>query len=154
MLCHVFWSQVEYKIVCFIIMILKVGNYSLKILKSAVHLFSVFISKRGFSPLQIRTSFAEILSGNHRVLRPGTRLVTPYNCAYLTSFIFLTNKSIVYWIPRLPITNNTLAVLLPSWSDYVWDHWHFCIQTLNTCLIKICDVQKWKQLTKTLKLRS
>ena len=74
----------------------KVGDYSLKIHKSAYHLFLVFISKRGFSSLQTRKSFGEILSLNHRFLRPGMRLVTPYNSAYLTSFTFLRNKSIVF----------------------------------------------------------
>ena len=51
----------------------KIGDYSLKIHKSAYHLFSVFISKRGFSSLQTRKSFCEILSGNHRFLRPGIK---------------------------------------------------------------------------------
>ena len=74
----------------------KVGDYNLKIHKSAYHLFSVFISKRGFSSLQTRKSFGEILSGNHRFLMPGIRLMMSYNCACLiTSFIFLRNKSIV-----------------------------------------------------------
>ena len=50
---------------------LKVGDYSLKIHKSAYHLFSVFILKRGFSSLQTRKSFGQILSGNHRFLRSG-----------------------------------------------------------------------------------
>ena len=49
----------------------KVGDYSLKIYKSAYHLFSVFISKRSFSSLQTRKSFGEVLSGNHCFLRPG-----------------------------------------------------------------------------------
>ena len=53
---------------------LKVGDYSLKIHKSAYHLFSVFISKRGFPSLQTRKSFGEILSGNHRLLRSGLKL--------------------------------------------------------------------------------
>ena len=33
---------------------IKVGGYSLKVYKSAYHLFSVFISKRGFPSLQTR----------------------------------------------------------------------------------------------------
>ena len=76
---------------------IKVRDYSLKIHKFTYHLFLVFISKRGFSSLQTRKSFSEILSGNHRFLRPSIRLVTPYNSAYLiTSFTFLRNKSIVF----------------------------------------------------------
>ena len=51
-----------------------VGDYSSKIHKSAYNLFSVLISKRGFSSLQTRKSFGEILSGNHRLLRPSIRL--------------------------------------------------------------------------------
>ena len=43
----------------------KVGNYSLKIHKSAYNLFSLFISKGGFSSLQTRKSLGEILSGDH-----------------------------------------------------------------------------------------
>ena len=58
----------------FFVCFLKVGGYSLKIHKFAYNLFSVFISKRGFSSLQTRKSFSEILSGNHRFLRPGIRL--------------------------------------------------------------------------------
>ena len=77
------------------VLFIKVGDYSLKIRKSAYYLFSVFISKRGFSSLQTRRSFGEILSGNHRFLRPSIRLVTPYNSAYLiTSFTFLSLVSI------------------------------------------------------------
>ena len=57
-------------------MYFKVGDYSLKNHKSAGHLFSVFISKQGYSSLQTRKSFCEILSGNHRFLRPSIRLVT------------------------------------------------------------------------------
>ena len=53
---------------------IKVGDYSLKVKKSAYNLFSVFISKLGFYSLQTRKSFGEIFSGNHRFLRPGIRL--------------------------------------------------------------------------------
>ena len=49
--------------------IIKVGDNSLIIHKSAYHLFSVFISKRGFSSLQTRKTFVTILSGNYRFLR-------------------------------------------------------------------------------------
>ena len=59
----------------------KVGDYSLKIHKSAYHFILVFISKRGFSSPKTRKSFGEILSGNHCFLRPSIRLVTPYNIA-------------------------------------------------------------------------
>ena len=61
----------------------KVGDYSLKIHKSAYHLFSMLISKRGFISLQTRRTFGEILSGNHRFLIPVIRVVTPHNWAYL-----------------------------------------------------------------------
>ena len=54
----------------------KVGDKSLKFHKSAYHLFSMFISKRGLPVIQRRTTFGENLSGNHRFLRPGIRLVT------------------------------------------------------------------------------
>ena len=97
----------------------KVGDYSLIIHKSACHLFSVFISNRGFSSLQTRKSFGEILSGNHRFLRPSIRLVTSYNSAYLiTSFTFL-RKKILSFDYQLLITNNRLALLLSIGSDYV-----------------------------------
>ena len=39
---------------------IEVRDYSLKIHKSAYHLFSVFISKRGFSFMQTRETFREI----------------------------------------------------------------------------------------------
>ena len=61
----------------------KVGDYSLIIHKSAYHLFSVFISKRGFPSLQMRKTYGEILSGNHRFLIPVITVVTPHNWAYL-----------------------------------------------------------------------
>ena len=61
----------------------KVGDYSLIIHKSSYHLLSVFISKRGFSSLQTRKLFGEILSGNHHFLRPSIRLVPQYNSTYL-----------------------------------------------------------------------
>ena len=69
--------------------LVKVGDKSLKFHESAYHLFSMFISKRGFSVIQTRTTFDKILSGNHRFLRPGIRLVTPYNCTYLARFTIL-----------------------------------------------------------------
>ena len=43
----------------------KVGDNSLIIHKSAYHLFSVLISKRGFSSLQTRKTFGKIVSGNY-----------------------------------------------------------------------------------------
>ena len=66
---------------------LKVGDYSLKIHKSAYHLFSLFISKRSFSSLQTRKSFGEILRGNHRFLRPSIRLLLNDNAMFYESFI-------------------------------------------------------------------
>ena len=48
---------------------LKVGDYSLKIHKSAYHLFSVFISNVFFSLMQTRKIFGEILSGNLKAER-------------------------------------------------------------------------------------
>ena len=41
---------------------IKVGDYSLKIHKSAYHLFSVFISRRSFSSMQTRETFGTIIS--------------------------------------------------------------------------------------------
>ena len=61
---------------------LKVGDNSLIIHKSAYHLFSLLISKRGFSFLQTRKKFGKILSGNYRFLIPVIR-VTPHSCACL-----------------------------------------------------------------------
>ena len=52
---------------------LKIKDYSLKIHKSAYHLFSVLISKRGFSSLQTRKTFSKILWGNYRFLIPITK---------------------------------------------------------------------------------
>ena len=63
---------------------IKVGDKSLIIHKSAYHLFSLLISKRGFSSLQTRKTFGEIVSGNYRFLIPVIR-VTADNCAYLQS---------------------------------------------------------------------
>ena len=68
--------------------------------------------------MQTRKTFGEILIGNQRFFRLGIRL-TPYNCAYLASFIFLLNKSIVFRITRLLITNNRLALPTAIGSDYV-----------------------------------
>ena len=69
--------------------------------------------------MQTRETFVEILSGNHRILTPGIRLVKGYHFTYLTGFTFSCNKSIVFQIPRLLITNNRLALLLSIGSDYV-----------------------------------
>ena len=69
--------------------------------------------------MQTRETFGEILSGNHRFLRPGMRLVTPYHCIYLTNFTFLCNKSIVFQVPRLLLTTNRFSLLLPIGSDYL-----------------------------------
>ena len=69
--------------------------------------------------MQMRETFGEILSGNHRFLRSGIRLVTPYHCVYLTSFTFFANKSIVFQIPRLLLTDNRPTLLLPIGSDYL-----------------------------------
>ena len=33
--------------------------------------------------MQTKKALSEILSGNHRFLRPGIRLVMPYHCTYL-----------------------------------------------------------------------
>ena len=90
---------------------IKVGDYSLKIRKSAYHLFSVFISKRGFSFLQTRKSFSEILSGNHRFLRRGIRNDNKLHVLTQQKYSLSTTK--------LLITNNRLALLLPIGSDYV-----------------------------------
>ena len=91
----------------------KVGDSSLIIHKSAYHLFSLLISKRGFSSLQTRKTFGKILSGNYRFLIPVIR-VTPHSCAYPLhrASHFLRNISIV-------ITNNRLVLLLPIGSNYV-----------------------------------
>ena len=86
----------------------KVGDYSLKIHKSAHHLSSVFISKRRFSSLQTRKSFGEILSGNYRFLRRGIRID---NKLHVLTYCLSTT--------RLLITDNRLALLLPIGSDYV-----------------------------------
>ena len=50
--------------------LIKVGDKSLIIHKSAYHLFSLLISKRGLSSLQTRKTFGKILSGNYRFLIP------------------------------------------------------------------------------------
>ena len=62
--------------------ILKVVDNSLIIHKSAYHLFSLLISKRGFSSLQTRETFGKILRGNYRFLIPVI-ILTPCNCTYL-----------------------------------------------------------------------
>ena len=53
----------------------KVGDNSLIIHKSAYYLFSVLISKLGFSSLQTRKTFSKILSGKYRFLIPVIRVV-------------------------------------------------------------------------------
>ena len=60
-----------------------------KVHKSAYHLFLLFISKRVFSALQTRKSFSDILSGNHRFLRPGIKVVVPYNSAYFVYILLV-----------------------------------------------------------------
>ena len=95
-------------------MLIKVGDNSLIIYKSAYHLFSLLISKRGFSSLQTRKTFGKILSGNYRFLIPVIR-VTTHLCRHTTitsNFRLLRNISIV-------ITNKRLVLLLPIGSNYV-----------------------------------
>ena len=87
----------------------KVGDNSLIIHISAYHLFSVLISKRGFSSLQMRRS--ELPLPNTRHKSDATQLRMPIT----SSFTLLPNISIV-------ITNNRLVLLLPIGSNYVWDH--------------------------------
>ena len=83
----------------YLAMSFKVGDYSLKIHKSAYHLCSVLISKRGFSSLQARKTFVEILSGNRHFLIPIIEAVMPHNWAYLLHQASqLYAKSIVYRI--------------------------------------------------------
>ena len=62
-----------------------VGDKSLISHKSAYHLFSLLISKQGFSSLQTRKTFGKILSGNYLFLIPVIR-VTTHNCAYLLGY--------------------------------------------------------------------
>ena len=76
--------------------------------------FSMFISKRGFSSLQTRKWFGEILSGNHRFIRPGIQL-----CILDNRLHILTQEKYCLLTARLLITNNRLALLLPIGSDYV-----------------------------------
>ena len=83
----------------------KVGDKSLIIHKFAYHLFSVLISKRGFSSLQTRKIFGEILSGNHRFLIPVRRIVTPHNWAYLlhhASHLYAKK----YYLSKVKISRN------------------------------------------------
>ena len=60
----------------------KVGDKSLIIHKSAYHLFSLLISKRGFPSLQTRKTFGKIMSGNYRFLIPVIRVMA-HNCEFL-----------------------------------------------------------------------
>ena len=61
---------------------IKVGDKSLIIHKSAYHLFSLLISKRGFPSLQTRKTFGKIMSGNYRFLIPVIRVMA-HNCEFL-----------------------------------------------------------------------
>ena len=61
---------------------LKVGDKSLIIHKSAYHLFSLLISKRGFPSLQTRKTFGKIMSGNYRFLILVIRVMA-HNCEFL-----------------------------------------------------------------------
>ena len=92
---------------------LKVGDNSLIIHKSAYHLFSVLISKRGFSSLQTRKTFRKdserelpLPDTCHKSDAPQLRI------SITLSFTLLRNISIV-------ITNNRLVLLLPIGSNYV-----------------------------------
>ena len=123
----------------------KTLDKSLKFHKPAYHLFSMFISKRGFSVIQTRTTFGEVLSGNHRFLRPSIRLVTLYNCTYLARFTILCNKSIVFRIPRLFMTNNRLALPLPTGSDYARDHQSFYNKLINSEQKYLMHSRKYEQ---------
>ena len=69
------------------VLLLKVGDKSLIIHKSAYHLFSLPISKRGFPSLQTRKTFGKIMSGNYRFLIPVIRVMA-HNCEY-SSFTML-----------------------------------------------------------------
>ena len=62
--------------------LIKVGDKSLIIHKSAYNLFSLLISKRGFPSLQTRKTFGKIMSGNYRFLIPVIRVVAQ-NCEFL-----------------------------------------------------------------------
>ena len=97
---------------------IKVRDYSLKIHKSAYHLFSVFISKGGFSSLQTRKSFDETLSGNHRFLRHKICDALQV-CIRDNKLHILTQQKYCLSNTRLFITNDRLALLLPIGSDYV-----------------------------------
>ena len=69
--------------------------------------------------MQTRETFGEILSRNHRFFWLDIRLVTRYHCIYLISLTFLVNKSIVFQIPRLLITNNRFALLGPIMCEII-----------------------------------
>ena len=91
----------------------KVGDKSLIIHKSAYHLFSLLISKRGLSSLQTRKTFGMILSGNYRFLIPVIKSdATQLHILIALSFTLLRNIIIV-------ITNNGLVSLLPIGSNLV-----------------------------------
>ena len=94
----------------------KVGDYSLKIHKSTYHLFSAFISKRGFSSLQTRKSLCEILSQESPLPKAWRK-----NCDAIQLRIIDNKLHILTQqkYSRLLITYNRLAFLLPIWSDYV-----------------------------------
>ena len=92
---------------------LPVDVNSLIIHKSAYHLFSVLISKRGFSSMQTRKTFGKILSGNYQL--PNTcrkSEATQLRIPITSSFTLLRNISIV-------ITNNRLVLLLSIGYNYV-----------------------------------
>ena len=85
----------------------KVGDNSLIIHKSAYHLFSLLISKQGFSSLQTTKIFGKIPSGNYRFVIPVIRVTaTQLRIPITSSFTLLRNISIV-------LTNNRLVLLLP-----------------------------------------
>ena len=91
----------------------KVVNKSLIIHKSAYHLFSLLISKRGLSSLQTRKTFGKILSGNYRFLILVMKSdATQLHILITLSFTLLGNIIIV-------ITNNRLVSLLPIGSNLV-----------------------------------
>ena len=111
----------------------KVGDKSLIIHKSAYHLFSLLISKRGLSSLQTRKTFGKILSENYRflilVIKSGA---TQLRILMTLSFTLLCNIIIV-------ITNNRLVLLLPIGSNLV-----IMFEIINTPATKLLILAGFK----------
>ena len=89
----------------------------------------MFVSKRGFSSLQTRKSFGEILSENHRFLRPSIRLwLNDKAMFYETSICFYISEAkplcsvfVHKWLMTLnDVEYTTFKMFVTQMSNYLF----------------------------------